>query len=76
MSSHIAPKGTAFDITSSELSVMSYNILAPIFVRPIDSRTGKVALFICSPSMILIRNVSRYKILLLSSGLNQQMRSR
>ena len=39
------PKGTAFDPESARLSVLSYNLLAPIYVRPIDRRTGAVQAF-------------------------------
>jgi len=37
----ISPKGTPFS-DPAHLSIVSYNILAPIYVRPIDSRTGSV----------------------------------
>ena len=39
------PKGTAFEPESAQLSVLSYNLLAPIYVRPIDRRTGVVQAF-------------------------------
>ena len=39
------PKGTAFEPESARLSVLSYNLLAPIYVRPIDRRTGAVQAF-------------------------------
>eukprot|EP00971_Amphidinium_carterae_P249975 4961927-Amphidinium_carterae.1 len=33
-------KGTPLNASKSNLSVLSYNLLAPLFVRPIDLRTG------------------------------------
>jgi len=41
----VFPKGTPLDQTAAYLSVLSYNLLAPIFVRPIDLRTGEVQPF-------------------------------
>lgn len=38
-------KGTPLDSDSACLSVLSYNLLAPAFVRPIDKRTGGVQPF-------------------------------
>jgi hypothetical protein len=35
-------KGTPLDEDPSLLSVMSYNLLAPLYVRPVDERTGQV----------------------------------
>ena len=39
------PKGTPFDPDSSVFSVVSYNLLAPVYVRPVDTRTGEVQAF-------------------------------
>jgi hypothetical protein len=39
------PKGSPLDADPSLLSVLSYNLLAPIYVRPIDTRTGGVQAF-------------------------------
>eukprot|EP00928_Gymnodinium_smaydae_P030673 TRINITY_DN22740_c0_g1_i2.p1 TRINITY_DN22740_c0_g1~~TRINITY_DN22740_c0_g1_i2.p1 ORF type:complete len:540 (-),score=136.75 TRINITY_DN22740_c0_g1_i2:71-1690(-) len=41
----VLPKGTPLDGDASCLSVLSYNVLAPVFVRPIDLRTGEVQPF-------------------------------
>eukprot|EP00403_Amphidinium_massartii_P001689 CAMPEP_0178378412 /NCGR_PEP_ID=MMETSP0689_2-20121128/4415_1 /TAXON_ID=160604 /ORGANISM="Amphidinium massartii, Strain CS-259" /LENGTH=516 /DNA_ID=CAMNT_0019998485 /DNA_START=240 /DNA_END=1787 /DNA_ORIENTATION=- len=41
----IIPKGTPLDGELGNVSVMSYNLLAPLFVRPIDLRTGAVQPF-------------------------------
>ena len=42
----VVAKGTPLkDAFPSQLSVMSYNLLAPIYVRPIDQRTGLVQEF-------------------------------
>jgi mRNA deadenylase 3'-5' endonuclease subunit Ccr4 len=38
-------KGTRLDEDPSLLSVLNYNLLAPIYVRPVDQRTGKVQEF-------------------------------
>jgi hypothetical protein len=35
-------RGTPFDPTSTQLSVLSYNLLAPLYVRTLDTRTGEV----------------------------------
>lgn len=44
--SSVLPKGTSFlKHDTSHLSVLSYNILAPVYVRPLDKRTGKVQEF-------------------------------
>ncbi|CAL1131682.1 unnamed protein product [Cladocopium goreaui] len=46
--SHIAmaaesiPRGTPLNLEAKHVSVLSYNLLAPAFVRPIDLRTGAV----------------------------------
>eukprot|EP00927_Polykrikos_kofoidii_P056696 TRINITY_DN50786_c0_g1_i1.p1 TRINITY_DN50786_c0_g1~~TRINITY_DN50786_c0_g1_i1.p1 ORF type:complete len:603 (+),score=84.10 TRINITY_DN50786_c0_g1_i1:59-1867(+) len=39
------PRGTPLDANVHHLSVLSYNLLAPTFVRPIDKRTGEVQEF-------------------------------
>ena len=39
------PRGTRLDSDPSRLSVLSYNLLAPLYVRPIDQRTGGVQAF-------------------------------
>jgi endonuclease/exonuclease/phosphatase family metal-dependent hydrolase len=44
-SPNILQKGTPLSNDPSRLSILSYNLLAPIYVRPIDSRTGKVQEF-------------------------------
>eukprot|EP00746_Dinoflagellata_sp_MGD_P004847 gnl/MRDRNA2_/MRDRNA2_109365_c0_seq1.p1 gnl/MRDRNA2_/MRDRNA2_109365_c0~~gnl/MRDRNA2_/MRDRNA2_109365_c0_seq1.p1 ORF type:complete len:752 (+),score=202.97 gnl/MRDRNA2_/MRDRNA2_109365_c0_seq1:42-2258(+) len=36
------PKGKPFDKMSKHLSVYSFNLLAPAYVRPVDKRTGKI----------------------------------
>ena len=41
---HNTRRGTPFTVPSS-LSVVSYNLLAPLYVRPIDARTGCVQAF-------------------------------
>jgi len=38
-------KGAALDACLSRLSVLSYNLLAPLYVRPVDERTGSVQAF-------------------------------
>mmetsp|Transcript_87024 Transcript_87024/g.244022 ORF Transcript_87024/g.244022 Transcript_87024/m.244022 type:complete len:619 (+) Transcript_87024:57-1913(+) len=38
----VQPKGTPLDAEATRLSVLSYNLLAPLFVRPIDKRKGTV----------------------------------
>mmetsp|Transcript_59673 Transcript_59673/g.140514 ORF Transcript_59673/g.140514 Transcript_59673/m.140514 type:complete len:492 (+) Transcript_59673:99-1574(+) len=38
-------KGAALDSVRGQLSVLSYNILAPLYVRPTDERTGEVQAF-------------------------------
>lgn len=43
LSPRILPPGE-WVAESSFLRVLSYNLLAPIYVRPIDKRTGKVSL--------------------------------
>jgi len=43
------PLGTALDVSPELLSVISYNILAPIYVRPLDRRTGNVQAFAAFP---------------------------
>ncbi|CAE8696624.1 unnamed protein product [Polarella glacialis] len=47
MSAHVSvrPRGSRLDEESALLSVLSYNLLAPAFVRPIDKRTGGVQPF-------------------------------
>ena len=47
ISPEVLPKGSPFNtsLDSPHLSVLSYNVLAPIYVRPIDSRTGAVQAF-------------------------------
>ena len=42
---HVVAKNTPLDVDASQLTVMSYNVLADIFVRPIDQRTGNVQEF-------------------------------
>jgi hypothetical protein len=38
----IVPKGTPLSVADpTQFSVLSYNCLAPIYVRPIDARTGE-----------------------------------
>jgi len=39
------PKGTPLPLRQGGLSVLSYNLLAPLYVRPIDQRTGTVQAF-------------------------------
>lgn len=39
------PKASPLDGDALQLSVLSYNVLAPLYVRPIDSRTGGVQAF-------------------------------
>jgi endonuclease/exonuclease/phosphatase family metal-dependent hydrolase len=39
------PLSSAADGDASRLSVLSYNVLAPLYVRPIDTRTGGVQAF-------------------------------
>lgn len=40
------PYGTQLEVTSSNtISVASFNLLAPLYIRPIDQRTGKVQPF-------------------------------
>ena len=39
------PRGSLFSPSATQLSVLSYNILAPSYVRPIDKRTGAVQNF-------------------------------
>eukprot|EP00951_Prasinocladus_malaysianus_P028547 scaffold260385_cov31-Prasinocladus_malaysianus.AAC.1 len=39
------PKGTRLNGDPSRLSVLSYNLLAPLYVRPLDQRTGAVQSF-------------------------------
>ena len=39
------PRGTRLDSDPSRLSILSYNLLAPLYVRPIDQRTGAVQSF-------------------------------
>ena len=36
------PKGTPLDSNPAHFSVVSYNLLAPLYVRPLDTRTGRV----------------------------------
>ena len=43
------PRGTFFHRTPSQLSILSYNLLAPLYVRPIDERTGTVQAFAAFP---------------------------
>lgn len=38
----VVPKGTPLNGDATHFSVLSYNLLAPIFVRPLDLRTGRV----------------------------------
>jgi len=37
----VQPKGTPLDVDAANLSVLSYNLLAPAFVRTVDARTGE-----------------------------------
>ena len=39
----LVPKGSPFN--PAALSVVSYNLLAPLYVRPLDARTGCVQAF-------------------------------
>ena len=39
------PKASPLDADPLQLSVLSYNVLAPLYVRPIDARTGGVQAF-------------------------------
>ena len=39
------PRGTTLRTSASQLTVLSYNLLADIYVRPIDTRTGAVQEF-------------------------------
>ncbi|CAJ1390691.1 unnamed protein product [Effrenium voratum] len=39
------PRGAPLDANPKHLSVLSYNILAPAFVRPLDLRTGEIQPF-------------------------------
>ena len=39
------PRGQRLDSVPEHLSVLSYNLLAPLYVRPIDERTGGVQPF-------------------------------
>lgn len=39
------PRGSPLDGDAGCLSVVSYNLLAPLYVRPIDNRTGEVQSF-------------------------------
>jgi len=41
----MVPRGSRLDTTPAHLSVLSYNLLAPLYVRPIDQRTGSVQAF-------------------------------
>ena len=42
-------KGVALNTDPSTISFLSYNLLAPIYVRPIDARTGSVQEFAAFP---------------------------
>ena len=42
---NVLPRGTGLRTSASQLSVLSYNLLADIYVRPIDERTGCVQEF-------------------------------
>lgn len=41
----VLPKGAPLDGRLARLSVLSYNLLAPLYVRPVDERTGGVQPF-------------------------------
>eukprot|EP00966_Prymnesium_polylepis_P006392 146432-Prymnesium_polylepis.1 len=41
----VLSKLTPLDACLTRLSVLSYNLLAPLYVRPIDERTGSVQSF-------------------------------
>jgi len=41
----LIPRGTPLNTEAKHLSVLSYNLLAPAFVRPIDLRTGEIQPF-------------------------------
>lgn len=41
----VQPRGTPLDKDPAKLSLLSYNLLAPAFVRPIDKRTGDIQPF-------------------------------
>ena len=41
----LLPKGSPLDACLARLSVLSYNLLAPLYVRPIDERTGGIQSF-------------------------------
>ena len=41
----VLARNTPVDVDPSRLSVLSYNLLAPCYVRPIDERTGGVRSF-------------------------------
>lgn len=43
------PKGTPMDDDPKLLSVLSYNLLAPLFVRPVDLRTGQILPYAAFP---------------------------
>ena len=42
-------KGVALNTDPSTISFLGYNLLAPIYVRPIDARTGSVQEFAAFP---------------------------
>ena len=42
---NVLPRGTSLRTSASQLSVLSYNLLADIYVRPIDERTGCIQEF-------------------------------
>ena len=39
------PRGSTLRTSPNQLTIMSYNLLAPLYVRPIDQRTGTVQSF-------------------------------
>ena len=43
------PRGTSLRAAPGHLSLLSYNLLAPLYVRPIDQRTGNVQAFAAFP---------------------------
>ena len=43
------PRGSLLRRSPSQLSIISYNLLAPLYVRPVDERTGTVQAFAAFP---------------------------
>ena len=60
-------KGTPLEALEGQLSLVSYNLLAPLYVRPVDSRTGEIqsfAAFAWAPDevRVLLRLLSLYHV--------------